>query len=182
MLLVILMLLVVGCNSTPKEAEETEVKTTVNVVGTEDDVEINIEASVPALDEWCLAGSTYDVTSTDGSVSTIIEGIETYKGSKFCKGVQTTNIEGVGEVQTTYYFNEDAEEMWVISTISGQTTEIHIVDGAGVAVQNDIGAGYGKRPGIIGSARCKRHGIADSPKSGLPLRTGVAHIPEASIR
>ncbi|MFH1770502.1 MAG: hypothetical protein ABH828_03015 [archaeon] len=141
LLLVVLMLLVVGCNSTPEEAKGTEVKTTVTITGEDlpeapempgEETEVEVTTTVGtsgAIDEWCLTGSTYDVTSTDGSVSTKIVGIETYKGKQFCKGVQTTNIQGVGEVQTTYYFNEEAQEMWVVSTIAGQTTEIHIVDG-----------------------------------------------------
>ncbi|MFH1589143.1 MAG: hypothetical protein ABIB43_01095 [archaeon] len=135
LLLVILMLLVVGCNTAPETAEETEdVDDTEDLVKEEmEEPEVIVETNNPLIDEWCLAGTTYDVSSTDGSVSTIIEGLETYKGKEYCKGVQTTNIEGVGEIQTTYYFTYEGQEMWVISTVAEQTTELHIMDGELVA-------------------------------------------------
>ncbi|PIY60191.1 hypothetical protein COY95_03055 [Candidatus Woesearchaeota archaeon CG_4_10_14_0_8_um_filter_47_5] len=81
----------------------------------------------PPVDEWCRSGETYNVESEQGSVSSTIEGMTTYKGSEFCKAVSSTTIQGM-EISTTYYFTYQGKEMWVISNVAGQTTETHILN------------------------------------------------------
>ncbi len=92
-------------------------------------------------DNWCPAGSTIDVAAQGSTSKTLIEGLASYKGGTFCKGVSKTSIQspiGTIEVSTDYYFNEkysakaDGREIWVITKmpIAGQTqtTEVHLVN------------------------------------------------------
>lgn len=133
LLLVILMLLIVGCNSTPKAEEEIveDLPEEPEQPKIEEERVVEVGA-IPPIREWCIAGSTYNLESDGSTIDSEIVGIETYKGKEFCKGEQTTNIQGM-EVVTTYYFTYEGQEMWVVSSVTGTTVETHIVDGEVVA-------------------------------------------------
>ncbi|MCM2325976.1 MAG: hypothetical protein NDI94_05935 [Candidatus Woesearchaeota archaeon] len=89
-------------------------------------------------DVFCRPGDTYKYSSSDGDVDAIVLGLENYKGKEFCKANSVTVIPTqMGDIDsdTIYYYNEDASEMWVLTTTSSefmpqpQTNEVHIVDG-----------------------------------------------------
>lgn len=97
-----------------------------------------IEDTISDDTVFCETGGVYKYASEGGDVESIIIGLETYKGKEFCRAESTTTIESqMGDIDTdtTYYYNEDASEMWVITVTSSefmpqpQTSEIHIVDG-----------------------------------------------------
>ncbi len=90
-------------------------------------------ANLP-LSEWCVKGQKYSVAQNGSTSDTVIEGIASYKGTQWCKGTSKTVIKIPGgyaadiEAITTYYFNEGAKEVWVISNVNGQTSEVHVVN------------------------------------------------------
>lgn len=140
LLLVILILLVVGCNSTPEAEEETkEIVEDLPEEPKQPEIEEELEeepvveaGAIPSIIEWCVTGFTYNLNSEGNSVDSKIVGIEIYKEKEFCKGEQTTNIQGM-DIITTYYFTYEGQEMWVVSSVAGTTVETHIMDGEIVA-------------------------------------------------
>jgi hypothetical protein len=89
-------------------------------------------------ENYCVAGSTYVYDSSEGSVDSLVIGLETYKGKEFCKAKSETVIENpAGEIttETIYYFDSDYDEYWIKTTISSpimpapQVTEIHLIGG-----------------------------------------------------
>ncbi len=86
------------------------------------------------IGEWCVKGQTYAVSQEGSSSNTVIEGVVSYKGEQRCKGISKTTIQVPGgysadiEAITTYYFNEGGEDVWVVSNVNGQTTEVHVTN------------------------------------------------------
>src|SRR3989344_9085187 len=86
------------------------------------------------LSEWCIKGQTYSISQDGAASSTIIDGIETFKGKEWCKGTSKTIIKVPGgysadiEALTTYYFSYGGKEVWVISNVNGQVNEVHVVN------------------------------------------------------
>lgn len=136
------VLILAGCTAQNTVAEnnvidmsgpdaDVSIETTTNEDGnTETEVKIDNDATndlppEPATDVWCETGSTFDYSGDGGTVAATIEGMETYKGEEWCKGVQEVETNGI-TVTTTYYFKYGGEEMWVISDVMGQTTETYI--------------------------------------------------------
>ena len=154
-LLVVVMLAVVGCNQQAVEDKNTQTPDAENnkiAVDTDNDDKVDTMAqqkegytevtvdvdNKEATGEWCVAGTTYTYKSDDGDVSTLVEGLVEYKGSTFCKAQAKNTIktqQGDINSDSTYYYNQDQSEFWVITTTSGammpepQTNEVHIVDG-----------------------------------------------------
>ena len=102
------------------------------------EIVIPIDEPTKVTDEWCVPGSTYTYDSSEGSVDSEVEGLSTYKGKEFCKAQSTSIITSpAGDItsDTTYYFDSDYNEYWIIVTTSSammpnaQVNEIHIVDG-----------------------------------------------------
>ncbi len=112
------------------EKTEVDIKITDEGVKTEiktEEIPEVKEADKVAITEWCVKGQKYEFSAEGGASSTIIQGVETYKGKEFCKGVSKTKA-GPMEVVTTYYFTQGGEEMWVIADVAGQKTETHITN------------------------------------------------------
>ncbi len=76
--------------------------------------------------EWCIPGDVYGVESEEADVESIIIGVTEYKGNAVCEAEHTMTQEYVGEIQTTYYISEDSKQIWVLSTMMGQTTESYV--------------------------------------------------------
>lgn len=55
----------------------------------------------------------------------IISGLTTFKGKEYCKAEYTANSNG-NSVHTIYYFTEDSKDVWVQTTVNGQTSEVHV--------------------------------------------------------
>lgn len=155
-----LVLLLIGC-ATPqqdvpveqpvKEVSEEELvvdvtddgKADMKVSKEEDTVEVTLDfdevTDVPQVDasEFCVAGSTYDYKSEDGTIKADVKGLTTYKGKQFCEAHASHVINSpAGEIrsETTYYFDNTYKEYWIVTTTSGsmmpaQTQEMHLVDG-----------------------------------------------------
>ncbi|MBU0756501.1 MAG: hypothetical protein KKF44_00420 [Nanoarchaeota archaeon] len=91
----------------------------------------------PVVEEYCIPGSTYAYSSDEGSVDSLVIGLEMYEGKEFCKATSDSVIASpIGEIKTTtvYYFNNDQSEFWIDTTTDtgmgpAQSNKIHIVDG-----------------------------------------------------
>lgn len=83
------------------------------------------ETSGLSIEEWCVKGQTFEFEQDGATSSTIIVGVEEYKGKEFCKGESSLETQGI-KVDTVYYFTENAKEMWILTTVMGKTTEVHI--------------------------------------------------------
>jgi len=78
------------------------------------------------MSEYCIPGDTYSFDTENGDSSdTVIQGIETFKGKEYCKGINVTTVQGM-EVTTTYYFDQSIREMWVLTEVMGMVTESFI--------------------------------------------------------
>ncbi len=102
-----------------------------------DDVQPEEAKSAPS-EAFCVPGETYKHAGEEGDVDSEIIGLEQYKGKEFCKARSTTSIEtpaGMINTDSTYYFDQENKELWVIAEVSSalmpepQVTEIHLVDG-----------------------------------------------------
>ncbi|NQV91700.1 hypothetical protein HQ489_04460 [Candidatus Woesearchaeota archaeon] len=109
-------------------------KTSVDLKVEDDTVKTEVKTeAIPkvtnkvAIAEWCVKGQKYEFSGDNSGSSTVIQGVETYKGSEFCKGISSTKA-GPMEIETTYYFTQGGEEMWVISDVAGTKTETHVTN------------------------------------------------------
>lgn len=109
-----------------------------NLDETPDDVQVTVDENVDMtitgedFSEWCTPGAAYAVTTTDASVESVIEGVETYEGEEFCKARHTQTISQNGfdmTIDTTYYFSYEGKEVYAITNAGGQETVVHIIDG-----------------------------------------------------
>jgi hypothetical protein len=73
---------------------------------------------------WCLAGVYSQTQYGTGA----IEGMVEFKGGTYCKIVATSSSGGV-TVSYTYYYNQDSTDVWTVTDINGQVTEMHMVNG-----------------------------------------------------
>ncbi|MBN1792230.1 hypothetical protein JW826_00925 [Candidatus Woesearchaeota archaeon] len=109
-----------------------------------DVTEVKVDTKVPeevkdaGSEAFCIPGEKYTYTSQEGSVDSEIIGLETYKGKEYCKAVSSSVVNTpVGDInsETTYYFDSDYSEYWIVTETSGgpmpapQVTEVHLVDG-----------------------------------------------------
>lgn len=153
-------LLIAGCSSSEPTTidadddgnEEVEVMEETVKVDTDDDGQADVmvkqdeEVTEVTLDleevkvdgEWCVPGTTYNYESDEGTVDSIVIGMDEYEGSPFCKAQTSNTISSpAGDIvsDSTYYFNEGHNEFWVITSVSGammptpQVTTTHILDG-----------------------------------------------------
>ena len=87
--------------------------------------EINLPSNIP-IQDWCIAGKTYDVKDASGATSTsIIIGIEEYKNKIYCKAESKTNVYDI-KIITTYYFDYGAKDVWALVNIGDIVNEVHI--------------------------------------------------------
>lgn len=78
------------------------------------------------IETWCIEGTKYDMKNENGQATTAtILGIENYKDKIYCKATSTTKIYDM-EVETTYYFNYGATDVWALVNIGGTVNEMHI--------------------------------------------------------
>lgn len=76
-------------------------------------------------DEWCLAGSVYEVEVEEGQVVSEIVGMDNFKEERYCHAISNTKA-GEMDIVTSYYFSYGGEDVWAVVEIAGQKTEIHI--------------------------------------------------------
>lgn len=157
LILTLFLVLLVGCASTPAEpapADESNIdinskQVAAKVEEMKENLDQNQKEEIEAVqeqakekiaklqegdipDDWCTKGYTFEHEQEGVQIAANIQGMSSYKGQEFCKGIHSQEMQGL-QIDTTYYFNYGAQEMWVISTVMGQTTEVHIVDGEVVA-------------------------------------------------
>jgi len=78
------------------------------------------------IEKWCIKGKTFEVKNQSNvNSSSIIIGIEEYKGKIYCKAESETMIYSM-KVLTTYYFNYGATDIWAKVNTNGVINEIHI--------------------------------------------------------
>lgn len=123
-----------GTNAEVKYKNTTVNAENVSITTSEDGVyEVNLSvknnvtlAPETPIEQWCIAGKTYDLKSDNEQKTTAtILGIENYKDKIYCKAKSTTKIYDM-EVQTTYYFNYGAKDVWALVNIGGTVNEVHI--------------------------------------------------------
>jgi PBP1b-binding outer membrane lipoprotein LpoB len=79
-----------------------------------------------SIEEWCLAGESFNFETTEGDVSSTIIGPEMFKEKEYCMASGETTVSGIS-IESTYYFNNGATDVWVVFDLFGQTTEQNIV-------------------------------------------------------
>ena len=89
-------------------------------------VESGVDFESAPFSQWCISGEVYTIESDEGDVQAVISGITQYRGEPVCQVEHTTTQEYVGEIQTTYYISEDSRQIWIVSTMMGQTTESYV--------------------------------------------------------
>jgi len=92
--------------------------------------EENVTVTTNIGSDWCIAGQFYDVSGTGavgdaGTISGKIKGLVNYKGGQYCQ-IDTTISTAGYSLAYTYYVSPDEKDMWVTTSIGGQTQEIHI--------------------------------------------------------
>lgn len=80
---------------------------------------------VPPMSEWCKQGQTFDYSEQGSRANAVIIGPATFKGQEYCKGEETVTTNEM-TVKTVYHFTYEAKDMWIQSTINGQTSEVHV--------------------------------------------------------
>jgi len=105
-----------GITNYTTTTEEGNITVTTNIGSSESD--------------WCIAGQFYDISGTGavgdtGAISGKIKGFVTYKGGQYCQVDATLNTAGYN-LAYTYYISQDEKDMWVTTSIGGQTQEIHV--------------------------------------------------------
>jgi len=123
-----------GTSATINYEDKTVNAENVSITTNEDGVyEVNLSvknnitlAPETPIEQWCIEGYTYDMKNENGQATTAtILGIENYKDKIYCKATSTTKIYDM-EVQTTYYFNYGAKDVWALVNIGGTINEMHI--------------------------------------------------------
>ena len=106
------------------EDENITMKVEDGVYVTEVDSVVDFESA--PFSEWCIPGEIYDFSSEDQEIKSTIIGVTTYDNTPVCEAHHTMTQEYVGEIETVYYISEESNQIWVLSTMMGQTTESYV--------------------------------------------------------
>jgi len=115
-----------GTGSATNTSNVTNTGTTYTTTTQEGNTTVTTNIN-PSGSDWCVAGQYYNISETGsaGTVTGDIKGIVTYKGGQYCKIDATVNTGGYS-ISYTYYVGPDKKDMWVVTSIGGQTQEIHV--------------------------------------------------------
>ncbi|MGV8162882.1 MAG: hypothetical protein ACP5N2_06145 [Candidatus Nanoarchaeia archaeon] len=118
-------------------ANDVQITTTGNSAEVIVDLDEIQTQNIPAIENYCVPGTTYTYASSEGNSDSTIIGLESYKGKTWCRAESTTEIDSpIGKIvtDTTYYFDNTYKEYWIqtVTNVPGtasQTNEVHLVDG-----------------------------------------------------
>lgn len=91
-------------------------------------------ASSSGSDEWCKAGSAWNMSSSGGaqgagSFQAKVDGLTQFKGGTYCKASYSMT-QGSQSSTYTYYFTQSGKDVWMVLTMpDGSTQQMHVLGG-----------------------------------------------------
>jgi len=115
-----------GATATTKAGPTTTAKATTKPASTATARPGNVGTA-----DWCVAGTSWGGFAGLGGVQGVdlkIVGIVDFKGKRFCHASYKGAYSGQ-EIDWSYYFTEQADDIWWVNRVAGQEMEQHLVGG-----------------------------------------------------
>lgn len=114
-------------NLTEAEREKNKVK----VQNFNHSINVNRTLTVKQnLSNWCVPGESFVFPGDEASKQSVIIGYSNYSDQEVCHANVATQLRTVNkfdfEIQIDYYFTQNAQKVWVVSTVDERETVTYI--------------------------------------------------------